>query len=400
MTSSKRYLPSLVDFRDIRLFHFKHSHPDGTLQCTLRTYSFHPDVPLEWAAHIDLENEHAKTFRSDHNQDRKAYSLPAPDYTAVSYMWGDNRPTHTIMVNDIAVSVGASCWDVLSRLHNLPFQYFWMDALCIDQDNDEEKSHQVQRMGQIYQSASRVLACPPPPWFYHEPDRVTYYEAIAFVQKQIKLHPESSLGDVARCWSIRWDGGSWMRRIKVPSMYDWPLASLITSKYWSRLWIIQELVLARTVDVLCDHTLLPLPVLAHIWLKATNRYQEEPEAEFFKRIVMTPRGLLSPEAAFSRFRAFECANPLDRVYGLAYLIEWPKELGPIRTDYTISTCTLASRVLPYVKPVEIPTICEMLELDLEVSSCPMPRVRATSMAAGHWQIVAPDRDLDSKNTND
>jgi hypothetical protein len=40
---------------------------------------------------------------------------------------------------------------------------FWIDALCISQDNDSEKSHQVRLMKQIYLQAYKVLVWLGPP---------------------------------------------------------------------------------------------------------------------------------------------------------------------------------------------------------------------------------------------
>jgi hypothetical protein len=33
----------------------------------------------------------------------------------------------------------------------------WVDAVCIDQENDQEKEHQIQLMAKIYGQASRVI---------------------------------------------------------------------------------------------------------------------------------------------------------------------------------------------------------------------------------------------------
>lgn len=43
-----------------------------------------------------------------------------------------------------------------SALH--PNLFLWVDAICINQQDDEEKSKLVQHMGEIFQSASRVYA--------------------------------------------------------------------------------------------------------------------------------------------------------------------------------------------------------------------------------------------------
>ncbi|OCK76902.1 HET-domain-containing protein, partial [Lepidopterella palustris CBS 459.81] len=45
------------------------------------------------------------------------------------------------------------------RLRDPSFErMIWVDAICIDQDNFEEKSHQIQLMAKIYSKAIRALA--------------------------------------------------------------------------------------------------------------------------------------------------------------------------------------------------------------------------------------------------
>ena len=90
----------------------------------------------------------------------------APAYEALSYCWGNSELTDRILIDGKAFPVTASAIDLLvacrrftRRLRN-QHRRVWIDAICIDQSNDVEKSSQIQRMRDIYQRATRVIAYP------------------------------------------------------------------------------------------------------------------------------------------------------------------------------------------------------------------------------------------------
>lgn len=81
-----------------------------------------------------------------------------PSYTALSYVWGNPDITLPIFVNDIEVQITTNLFDALTQLRENNVGTLWVDAVCIDQKNDEEKGHQVQMMRSIYQNADEVIA--------------------------------------------------------------------------------------------------------------------------------------------------------------------------------------------------------------------------------------------------
>lgn len=83
-----------------------------------------------------------------------------PKYTAISYVWGNDSLDHTLQVSKTFVlSLTASAHEILSEISKgkLGGVLIWMDAVCIDQDNDVEKRQQINIMGTIYSSAAQVL---------------------------------------------------------------------------------------------------------------------------------------------------------------------------------------------------------------------------------------------------
>lgn len=86
-----------------------------------------------------------------------------PDYIAISYTWGDPTPTRTLLVEGKDLKLHHNCYYALWQVRQVypgfcDSHYFWIDALCIDQGNLQEKGLQVQEMGRIFNCATRVAA--------------------------------------------------------------------------------------------------------------------------------------------------------------------------------------------------------------------------------------------------
>ena len=103
-----------------------------------------------------------------------------PDFDAVSYAWGDsttpnkfvcftrNKPTvdegvSSLLGNETFESMGKICvrqnlLDALLEFKRRNHRHgLWVDALCIDQNDDNYKSHQIADMGLVYSSAVSVI---------------------------------------------------------------------------------------------------------------------------------------------------------------------------------------------------------------------------------------------------
>lgn len=84
----------------------------------------------------------------------------APSYCAVSYTWGNPSDTTVIEINEMRKAVTLNCRYTLQQGYASDWKgYYWIDAICIDQSNDHEKSLQVAMMGDFYKGAAQVLAC-------------------------------------------------------------------------------------------------------------------------------------------------------------------------------------------------------------------------------------------------
>ncbi|KAF2654453.1 HET-domain-containing protein, partial [Lophiostoma macrostomum CBS 122681] len=79
-------------------------------------------------------------------------------FTALSYTWGDQNDPLMIGLNGHKVPVGRNLASALvgARMENTDC-IIWVDALCINQDDEIEKSHQIQLMPTIYELAAFTI---------------------------------------------------------------------------------------------------------------------------------------------------------------------------------------------------------------------------------------------------
>jgi hypothetical protein len=96
-----------------------------------------------------------------------------PAYEAISYTWGGQSPSpHHVLFcinangSKNKVEITENCHDALRRFR-LPdsVRSVWIDSVCINQSDLDEKAHQISLMGLVYSRAGRVLI-----WLGHDPD--------------------------------------------------------------------------------------------------------------------------------------------------------------------------------------------------------------------------------------
>lgn len=81
-----------------------------------------------------------------------------PQFAALSYVWGiETARSHSIICNSFAIAVTANCHSALQHLRKKLGKFtIWIDAICINQQDEEEKMKQIQFMGDIYSKAETV----------------------------------------------------------------------------------------------------------------------------------------------------------------------------------------------------------------------------------------------------
>jgi hypothetical protein len=85
----------------------------------------------------------------------------APQFCALSYVWGVETASEWIRADGKALAVRPNLAGVLNQLRwKVQPRYMWIDAVCVNQTNLQERNSQVQMMASIYRQAQRVYV-----WF-------------------------------------------------------------------------------------------------------------------------------------------------------------------------------------------------------------------------------------------
>jgi hypothetical protein len=182
-----------------------------------------------------------------------------PPYTALSYVWGAKFPCTTILVNSQAIPVRENLGAVLEHIREAHRSVsVWVDALCINQQDNEEKFHQVQLMSRIYKSSAEVLA-----WLGREED-----DSNTAMERLEDIGPKAIEAGI-QDFRADTDMPNWSRphvderlsRLKVSlnrlaeseglDLFHPALVPLSKRTYWSRVWILQEVSLPQTLIFLC-----------------------------------------------------------------------------------------------------------------------------------------------------
>lgn len=157
----------------------------------------------------------------------------APLYEALSYEWGPLSKEYTIKLNQTPFSVRQNLWWALYDLRDArESRDIWIDALCINQSDIHERNDQVSRMGDIYSQATRVVA-----WIGQGNYESRY--AYDFLSDLNSISPEIYCPAEGLCQPGQ-HRGKWQA-----------LSRLCRRSYWSRLWIIQEVLLASDLHIQC-----------------------------------------------------------------------------------------------------------------------------------------------------
>ncbi|KAI1119469.1 heterokaryon incompatibility protein-domain-containing protein [Nemania sp. NC0429] len=160
------------------------------------------------------------------------------EYTALSYTWGDPKNLKAIVVDGETLEVTANLFDALRHLRSLrKTQTFWVDAVCINQGDLGERSKQVLRMRDIYAFAKTVKV-----WLGPADDDDDC-AAMALVKKlgAAVSDPEEALAqgfnEYEQAFMGIFEGAE-------PGVVR-ALGRLFKRPWWTRIWVVQELSLAK-----------------------------------------------------------------------------------------------------------------------------------------------------------
>jgi len=294
-----------------------------------------------------------------------------PEFEALSYTWGepDDDPQFQIWLNGALVRIRQNLWYALQRLRFIirgPYtdraRRLWIDALCINQDDIEERNHQVAFMGHIYRHARVVLV-----WLGNEASNAKWRGSPSNSLNLDPIRPLSTFGEVSR----RSD------HIYVPfvatlldSRYQFfwdDVAYICTLPYWQRLWIVQEICLASEVQLLYGNETCSWDDFWSIMASMDTTGHNAPQHPLTDKVNRVAHAIIHSSArrlALARGRTksreasydlwtwvtlctqSECQDPRDKIYGLLSLANDNHE-DEIEVDYSKSLFEVWEDVLQY-----------------------------------------------------
>ena len=270
-----------------------------------------------------------------------------PEYNALSHQWGSGYPKISIQVDgDLQLQVSSRINLALQDLRYFGLRYTWIDTICINQADAQERNHQVQQMAQIYAKAKQVL---------------------------IWLDEAISPQDPSLIAMVRLDANSVSKDIEKDEGFWEPINRIVANKYWDRIWIQQEISSAVCLIMLCRRTEIPISPLVHfhrlrmevvyrqstsrvgegtfalnhVLDRALNSVPEDDTAAHEIRATSNPlfqtHRYIIVYDAIEESRHFEATDPRDKVFALIpFVRSW--ETLPLTIDYELSVRQVYTQV--------------------------------------------------------
>ena len=273
---------------------------------------------------------------------RRSEHASCPNYEALSYVWGGSPGPRTITLRGRRVPVTKNLRSALRHLRYREHpRVVWIDALCINQDDLQERSNQVRMMRSIYQFASQVIVWLGPLMR----SQTVFIDAIFRHAKDPALH-----------WTApNHDEGSKVAHATPSSL----LFLFFNNPWWRRIWTVQEAAVATRLIYVCGKIIIPpdtFKKVAESCLHHLGRCCDSSASHVDALELMTRmktiielerlRGLnrrITFLEAFQMNRYREATDPRDMIFGLIGLTSG-LDNAIIDYDATIQTIYIRSSI--------------------------------------------------------
>jgi hypothetical protein len=209
-----------------------------------------------------------------------------PVYEALSYVWGDPEPAFKILCDDQIIEVTPNLGTAIQRLRYegaSRFRVVWIDAVCINQSDLDERSQQVSIMRHIYGQAEGVVV-----WLGEDESTVT--TAISIIQKAAYYAREEAGVDVPKAHQLLPESSRSVLRDRkdLPPLdhQDWSAVQSLFRRVWfSRMWGLQEVARAEVVTMLIGTKVLSWldTATASLWLSRKNVFTSMEDAKHLSK---------------------------------------------------------------------------------------------------------------------
>ncbi|OCK73952.1 HET-domain-containing protein [Lepidopterella palustris CBS 459.81] len=268
----------------------------------------------------------------------------APEFEALSYVWGNSKNAKIIQCSGESLVISHNLHGALIRLrHHDQHRILWVDAICINQEDLDERAKQVQLMGAIYAQAKNVIV-----WLGPElPEDSKAFEFIEAInpilgetQGRTPSQTEEAIKKISEDKSLPSDGWS-------------HIEALFHRPYFSRIWVIQEVARAKQTIVLCGSRSTNYQTLIKAYLFCFDAHVESLRDISMRagvpslNTILSSNVLVTNSCAVNRSKGYSIydllcntttlstGEPRDRLFALLSLPIIPYEWVPL-PDYKSS----------------------------------------------------------------
>lgn len=286
-----------------------------------------------------------------------------PSYEALSYVWGDLDDLMLMLIGNKRFAITYNLLEALEalRLHDRP-RILWVDAVCINQADDWEKSMQVLMMRQIYSSAAHVV-------IWAGGSSVQIPQAMRFMEETVSN--DSGIYGISQL----------IEHLADENWLYWSAINDLFGRAWfTRIWVCQEFAFANSRhfqygdDIISDTLVISyIEKLAESWSKfmswgaengivtispndphPARRFHALIHSRAFSMLNMVRLRGRAPELLplLSGLITSKQASDLrDRIYALLGFVR-VEEADPyqdlLRPDYTLTARQVFTRTMAYL----------------------------------------------------
>ncbi|KAH7090842.1 heterokaryon incompatibility protein-domain-containing protein [Paraphoma chrysanthemicola] len=330
--------------------------------------------------------------RSSRPQCRLYHGEPAnSQYAALSYVWGQRETSNPVFIeleSQVFEVTPNLFWALQGLRHPTQKIVLWVDAICINQKDILERNEQVKLMTAIYKSASFVLM-----W----------------------MGNADKNSNAAMKFLVDFDNGTseGMERANLlQNSFDVQagLIGLLSRKYWSRVWIMQEVVLSQAAFICCGSYVASWSALTQLLapLKPVESLQLQLSGQYlgFHTIQNTAKDLVWPVAELNVKRQMQeniscweglqmarqrdATDARDFIFSLLGFVD---DL-PIEVDYEVSVPELyRSLVIDFItrdRSLDILTMCRNFDPSIKdghIKADDQPTSSTLSELSGMLQLI-------------